>query len=477
MRLAIRSLNTQWRSAQPLPAQRLQAWVDSLAAQDGDALAAGLVRDDEWLFVRRLPLQLRWRADAAEAEVGAAWQASLAASLAAARSQAVAAPGAPEVLRYAHRHDALADLLYRSALGETQRQWAWQRMALLPRSGMSAAQALEHGSALLLRDAPAVWPVLARLWAGEADCASLSALLRGWSAARWREVLQASPVTRPYVMAPAPGDAPEAAAVRTARPTALNSTATALQAWARRRPQLVADRAQAVAALMAALMEPGAAPTATHAAQRQRAAMRLLPEAAQPRVAQAEPTAAPGLAHASRAATLAPAPVRERAEAEPPLPPLPHAASTGLVTQFGGLLFWLGQLQRLGMVKPGDEPPGALALRALARALGVPDDDPATAAFCGGAVPDGEASAEVEAAAQAHAQRIAEWLDEAAPDLPPPRTAAVCRRAGQLHLRPGWIELRLPLANVDTAVRRLGLDLDPGWLPWLGCVVSIRYED
>jgi hypothetical protein len=34
----------------------------------------------------------------------------------------------------------------------------------------------------------------------------------------------------------------------------------------------------------------------------------------------------------------------------------------------------------------------------------------------------------------------------------------------------------LPLDSVDTRIRRLGLDLDPGWLPWLGCMLKIRYE-
>ena len=27
------------------------------------------------------------------------------------------------------------------------------------------------------------------------------------------------------------------------------------------------------------------------------------------------------------------------------------------------------------------------------------------------------------------------------------------------------------------ALRRLGLDLDPGWLPWLGCIVRFAYDD
>ena len=44
-------------------------------------------------------------------------------------------------------------------------------------------------------------------------------------------------------------------------------------------------------------------------------------------------------------------------------------------------------------------------------------------------------------------------------------------------MEPGWIELHLPLSSVETPIRRLGLDLDPGWLPWLGCVVRIIYEE
>jgi hypothetical protein len=40
---------------------------------------------------------------------------------------------------------------------------------------------------------------------------------------------------------------------------------------------------------------------------------------------------------------------------------------------------------------------------------------------------------------------------------------------------PGWLEVRLPLATVDLTIRRAGLDIDPGWLPWLGAVVRYVY--
>jgi hypothetical protein len=51
----------------------------------------------------------------------------------------------------------------------------------------------------------------------------------------------------------------------------------------------------------------------------------------------------------------------------------------------------------------------------------------------------------------------------------------VCRRSAVIEADPGWIDVGLELDEVDVDVRRAGLDLDPGHLPWLGCVVRFRY--
>lgn len=51
----------------------------------------------------------------------------------------------------------------------------------------------------------------------------------------------------------------------------------------------------------------------------------------------------------------------------------------------------------------------------------------------------------------------------------------VLRRPGLVRADPGWLEVHLPLAGVDPVVRRAGLDLDPGWVPWLGAVVRYVY--
>ena len=46
---------------------------------------------------------------------------------------------------------------------------------------------------------------------------------------------------------------------------------------------------------------------------------------------------------------------------------------------------------------------------------------------------------------------------------------------GRVTGSPGWLEVRLPLSAVDLTIRRAGLDIDPGWLPWLGAVVRYVY--
>ena len=37
------------------------------------------------------------------------------------------------------------------------------------------------------------------------------------------------------------------------------------------------------------------------------------------------------------------------------------------------------------------------------------------------------------------------------------------------------LDVSLPLDQADIRVRRAGLDLDPGWLPWFGRVVRFHY--
>ena len=78
-----------------------------------------------------------------------------------------------------------------------------------------------------------------------------------------------------------------------------------------------------------------------------------------------------------------------------------------------------------------------------------------------------------------------------APDREAGRWLARCRRCLRLHVgiglhslvcRPAAItitathvDLRQAIDAVDLRVRRAGLDIDPGWVPWLGRVLRFHY--
>lgn len=188
-----------------------------------------------------------------------------------------------------------------------------------------------------------------------------------------------------------------------------------------------------------------------------------------------------------------------------PLPAVRQLAET----RWGGLLFLVNLFTSLGLPRElGDAFPARplrWVLHALAlELLGLDPRDPAALAFAG-LQPDrdppskGEpiATDEESAALAAFAGLIAIALHErvapaasrasgdSATDAATPGASAreaaatlrgVCRREATVAADPGWIELRLRLDEVTLEVRRAGLDLDPGWVPWLGAVVRFVYE-
>lgn len=176
-----------------------------------------------------------------------------------------------------------------------------------------------------------------------------------------------------------------------------------------------------------------------------------------------------------------------------PVPP-----STAAATSWGGLLFLLPVVAELGIpasvtAEPGEYGVGLrpvlheLGRRLLARAApgAEPADvrDPALLAFCG-LSPDSQAPRPPEPPASERiglaAGSVVAALRERLPALEPDRgdpalLLSVCRRHAVIQADPGWIDVDLRLDEVSVEVRRAGLDLDPGYLPWLGCVVRFRY--
>ncbi len=169
---------------------------------------------------------------------------------------------------------------------------------------------------------------------------------------------------------------------------------------------------------------------------------------------------------------------------------LPDARARGR-TRHAGVLYLLNLIEGEGIVADALAHPGLAGrplrwtMHALARQLApVEARDPAALAFAGlgpDRAPPSEGEedateAETEAV-RGFAARLAERArarlesDEPADAV----LAALVARDAEVVADPGWIEAHIPLEQVETPVRRAGLDRDPGYLPWLGVVVRLAY--
>src|SRR5271165_3763861 len=143
-----------------------------------------------------------------------------------------------------------------------------------------------------------------------------------------------------------------------------------------------------------------------------------------------------------------------------------------IITDWGGVLFLVNVLNRLDiagrLTACGLAPPsGWRVLLELGLALGMPKDEP-----------------------------LAEFL--AAEDLEPPPPTGFCDRIlddmqalyapfeiwppplaqpGRLLANETHLDLDLLTQRVDIDIRRTGLDIDPGWVPWLGRIVTFHYPN
>ncbi len=180
-------------------------------------------------------------------------------------------------------------------------------------------------------------------------------------------------------------------------------------------------------------------------------------------------------------------PVHPDVPARPDLPAHPDPPPD-LRTQWAGLLFLLNTAADASVPdRVLDDP--ALAARSLRWSLHrigrhlvpVAPADPALLAFC--ALPAAPVdlvptAAGEEEALRAHATR---WAVATADRLgrtdtdPFAVVAEVAARAGTVTVEPGWCEVWMAADEVDIEVRRAGLDLDPGWVGWLGTVVRFGY--
>lgn len=162
-------------------------------------------------------------------------------------------------------------------------------------------------------------------------------------------------------------------------------------------------------------------------------------------------------------------------------------------TSLGGLFFLVPVLERLGLSALFEENPSLLELELperllalVAERLGAPPTDPSRMLLSASAVTYG--------AAERSQPSTAPWpplLGESDPRLLLRGLLTAVRRWCRRHARIGihslvhrparitatrtHVDVVFDIQKVDLRVRRAGLDVDPGWVPWLGRVIRFHY--
>lgn len=164
---------------------------------------------------------------------------------------------------------------------------------------------------------------------------------------------------------------------------------------------------------------------------------------------------------------------------------------TPATTNAGGVLFLLHLLRDSDLPSRIAAEP-ALATRSLAWTLhrvaialaDVEPQDPAALAFCGRRPIDASPAVDEPPPTDdelfiidSYCRLLAALLHERLGGIDSVELvlASVIRRRAEIVGDPGWIDVRYSLDEVSVPVRRAGLDLDPGWLPWLGVVLRFVY--
>lgn len=170
----------------------------------------------------------------------------------------------------------------------------------------------------------------------------------------------------------------------------------------------------------------------------------------------------------------------------------PDQSVVGARTAWGGLLFLLNTAADAGLPDALDEPPFLdrptpwLVQQLCIRLVPALPDDPAVLAFSNVGLdvpgdqlpPDASEAAALDRCAARWAAATASQLRPRLMDTPSDLelVRVLARRDATVLRESGWVEVVLRLDDVDLDIRRSGLDIDPGWIWWLGQVVRFLYE-
>jgi hypothetical protein len=509
----------EWKTEYRLPARAvgelprldrvLNVMLDSFLESALEQI--GISPADE-ICIREIRIPVQLRLSASDHALALEWAAALAAGV----RRAIDSGDAEWVVHYRSRGDALRDFAAAVATRDLQKAWAWRQLGFGEVNDATAPDCLV--AALTRENAIPVFVDLA-------ERRLLGLLASRLTLDHWRSLGQAvassidvsSDVLR--FRAPSAADA----ARRSVLQRAIEKSRIAAAAAEQLQPRLHVEEIRLVLAWLALLeVEPAVVrrpaayvrevvgAVATHwkqssdrsnfgarggaIAEARRPASRTVADFVEPssQVVQAARFSRSDVS-TNRPATMAPDPSpSERRIASP---------TTG-ATRHGGLLYLIHVVDELKLMDEleFDEPfcrrPFRWALHRLAMTLsGIEPRDPAALAFAGLGPTMAPPSQDEESPSnqelrslEEFRQRIVERARRRLSESNPKRaeefhamaadrlTDWICRRPARVDADPGWITAHFSLDDVSTEIRRAGLDLDPGYVPWLGVVLTYEYE-
>ena len=467
----IRKLETKYRLPHSARAERRR--LDELRTEVVDrafsmAMEKAGLGDDAELCLRTLSTKVSLSFHSTDQSLVAHWSAVMADEI----LRAISNASPLRTVVYHSRRQALMDFAISVARRDLRRAWAWRQMGLWQsRNGTNESQAVFELVQSLCREPAMIVPALQVL----AEAGSLPRIAADFSEQQWAALafavlseIGASDLLRE-------SSAPlSARAVREARQIINRSlllrvtTASPVASDLCRR---------SIAALAIAEVEPSLLRTTTAAAM-----IKIVADSYAQFSIDREETPAPVAGQLPNSPD----------DTEDDLKPLDLRQR--VLTRWGGLLFLCGVLEDLNI--PDfilDHPllgrrPFSWVLHQLALNLvAIAPNDPAALVFAGlpvkakppssEEVPASEQEAEIlRGVASVIGDRLSSLLNFNDADAPPNVIDFVCHRRAEIVADPGWIELRFSLDDVSTELRGAGLDLDPGYVTWLGFVLKFAYE-
>ncbi|MEQ1545829.1 hypothetical protein [Methyloglobulus sp.] len=428
------------------------------------------VSPHEEVCIRSLQIPVRLRFSLADSSLELAWSLALSDIILRARNGEYI----PNVVHYNSIVHALFDMAIGVATDRFERAWAWRLARVWYASNSpSASGAVAELVSVLLKQPTLIVPLFEALAATNVPTAVFSTLLRRIPSRQWivlaHAALQAAGVSSVIIdEAAIPG------VVEVISQAQRMLMASALAHILKAAPQALMDT-QEVRLAFAALIALEQDPAVLHSFVRARALVSALSDAMHPATFHQPVIPFPSLRD------------DKAYDQHTPLnDDLPMTVTHRALTRFGGLLFLMKLIEQLGL--PEEilaccvQRPFRWVLHQLALAL-VPAeaDDPVVLAFAGllpNAIPPSRNEALPTDKESEIIGSFMERIQVALKDLMEEKQPLtfVCYRAAEIVADPGWVEVRLSQNDVSTTIRRVGLDVDPGYVSWLGVVVRFVYE-